>query len=98
MAMHITFYLDIMLSCNLRFHWSILQSIYNLLNYSATYPTYPVECGDVGPIQSRIYTIYPLDSQVGVDVYCEMEYDGGGWTVSTYPLFVNLLMSSEKKD
>ncbi|XP_072030010.1 uncharacterized protein [Amphiura filiformis] len=48
---------------------------------------YPRDCFDIiqtGQTQSGIYTIYPsvnAKNRNPVDVWCDMETDGGGWTV-----------------
>jgi hypothetical protein len=41
----------------------------------------PRDCSDV-PVGSTsgVYIIYPKNSDV-IDVYCNMDTDGGGWTV-----------------
>jgi hypothetical protein len=42
-----------------------------------------IDCGDLDEGQSSgIYKIFPEDSLDGFDVYCDMETDNGGWTVS----------------
>ncbi|MEQ2188611.1 hypothetical protein GOODEAATRI_016854, partial [Goodea atripinnis] len=44
-----------------------------------------LDCNDVyhqNPIQpSGVYTIYPIGSTSGVQVYCDMDSHGGRWTV-----------------
>ena len=42
-----------------------------------------IDCGDLDEGQSSgIYKIFPEDSLDGFYVYCDMETDNGGWTVS----------------
>ncbi|GBM21712.1 Tenascin-R [Araneus ventricosus] len=44
----------------------------------------PRDCSDHllnGNSESGVYPIYPNSQSVGVDVYCDMDTDGGGWTV-----------------
>ncbi|RVE59252.1 hypothetical protein OJAV_G00186700 [Oryzias javanicus] len=45
----------------------------------------PEDCMDIHnqdkEIQSGVFTIYPSGSTSAVEVYCDMETDGGGWTV-----------------
>ena len=47
---------------------------------------YPRDCNDIpsGPPLSGVYTIYPSlpESSKHFDVYCDMDTDGGKWTVS----------------
>lgn len=43
------------------------------------------DCYDLylsGATTSNVYTIYPAGWPDGFQVYCEMETNGGGWTVS----------------
>ncbi|XP_008303032.1 microfibril-associated glycoprotein 4-like [Stegastes partitus] len=45
----------------------------------------PSDCSDIHDLdQSRpsgVYIIYPIGATSGVQVYCDMESQGGGWTV-----------------
>ncbi|GBN52785.1 Techylectin-5A, partial [Araneus ventricosus] len=47
----------------------------------------PVDCADVLNTEhsdSRVYTVWPksrLNEKKGIDVFCDMDTDGGGWTI-----------------
>ncbi|XP_077989171.1 techylectin-5A-like [Glandiceps talaboti] len=44
----------------------------------------PKDCADLfnnGYVTSDVYTIQPKDGKGSIEVYCDMETDGGGWTV-----------------
>jgi hypothetical protein len=50
---------------------------------SENYQRSLIDCGDLEEGQSSgIYKIFPEDSLDGFYVYCDMETDNGGWTVS----------------
>ncbi|GBM69265.1 hypothetical protein AVEN_107367-1 [Araneus ventricosus] len=59
----------------------------------------PMDCAELmenGVTESGVYTIYPrarLAHCQSIDVYCDMETDGGGWTVSCLPYLIPLLVS-----
>ena len=63
-------------------------------NYCTSTANRPSDCGELDKIfcTSGIYTIYPDDTD-GFDVFCEMEKDGGGWTVSfcLVLIFINFI-------
>lgn len=46
----------------------------------------PIDCREIlqaGNTRSGVYTIYPENFPQGsLDVYCDMDTDGGGWIVS----------------
>jgi len=42
----------------------------------------PVDCGDIGSGRSGVYTIYPKGSADQLKVFCFMQIDEAGWTVS----------------
>lgn len=51
----------------------------------------PLDCADIykGITQtSGVYMIYPAGPNSGRYVYCDMQTDGGKWTVSNYGLLV----------
>ena len=39
---------------------------------------------DLGHTTSGVYHVTPCGTRFGYDVYCDMETDGGGWTVSVH--------------
>jgi len=45
----------------------------------------PMDCDDIytihGSAPSGVYNIYPVDDYTAVEVYCDMDTDGGRWTV-----------------
>jgi hypothetical protein len=57
-------------------------------------PYRPKDCKEIydsGKTTTGVYTIYPWgDSDLPVDVYCDMVTSGGGWTVSFSPIFCEL--------
>ena len=52
----------------------------------------PSDCSDLDKTtcKSGVYKIYPKNTS-GFEVYCEMEKNGGGWTVSGDMLFAALI-------
>jgi len=45
-------------------------------------PVKPKDCSELPPgSNSRVYRIYPDPLSDGIKVYCDMETDGGNWTV-----------------
>ena len=51
----------------------------------------PRDCSDVqraGSNISGIYTVYPDDGREPIAVFCDMETDGGGWTVRNVSQFI----------
>ncbi|GBL87947.1 hypothetical protein AVEN_33553-1, partial [Araneus ventricosus] len=53
----------------------------------------PMDCAEVlhnGYNESGVYTIWPksrVTNDKSIDVFCDMDTDGGGWTVSVSTLF-----------
>ena len=41
-----------------------------------------MDCGDIGSGGSGVYTIYPKGSADPIKVFCFMQSDEAGWTVS----------------
>ena len=41
-----------------------------------------MDCGDIGSGGSGVYTIYPKGSADPLKVFCFMQIDEAGWTVS----------------
>ena len=56
----------------------------------------PSDCGELDntTCKSGVYKIYPKNTS-GFEVYCEMEKNGGGWTVSDAMLFAEIIRWSE---
>ena len=51
----------------------------------------PKDCEDVknaGNTQSGVYTVKPPGLTSGIQVYCDMQTDGGGWLVSSLQEYV----------
>ncbi|XP_051897794.1 microfibril-associated glycoprotein 4-like [Pristis pectinata] len=56
----------------------------NILNNGIPWSNFVLDCADLyrqGFHTSRVYQIYPSGSFLPLSVYCDMETDGGGWTV-----------------
>lgn len=55
------------------------------LSISCTEPGQPVDCSDIrlhdSSRPSGVYDIYPLGERYTVQVYCDMDSEGGRWTV-----------------
>ena len=62
---------------------------FRLLSYSEDIA--PVDCWDIRSTSpsgsSDEYTVFPLTRNGPLKVYCDMETDNGGWTVSQYVIF-----------
>ena len=56
----------------------------------------PSDCGelDKATCKSGVYKIFPKNTS-GFEVYCEMEKNGGGWTVSDAMLLVAMIRWQE---
>ena len=56
----------------------------NIFSMFPVAPTLIQDCSDVeakGLVNSGMYTVQPVDSGEPIEVYCDMETDGGNWTV-----------------
>ncbi|KAL3847223.1 hypothetical protein ACJMK2_018145 [Sinanodonta woodiana] len=83
------FYNEISMKC--QGHSSVLTSQDNCLveegtmyYYKCTAARRPINCQEIlcaGHTSTGIYSIYPDQNSSGVSVRCDMETDGGGWTV-----------------
>lgn len=67
-----------------------------LLGFVASAPSeshfyLPIDCDDIyrhdNTSSSGVYTIYPGGPAAPLRVHCDMDTDGGRWTVSTTPIF-----------
>lgn len=65
-------------------------------NINPCLDTVPRDCSEVQSNKSGVYLIRPIKSNKPFNVTCDMDIDGGGWTVSRSPFefdinLVNLL-------
>lgn len=58
-----------------------------LLHLESVHADLPRDCHDIqllGSTVSGLYKIYPNGIKNAVDVYCDMDTEGGGWLVRFY--------------
>lgn len=55
------------------------------------------DCKEVDSQKSGVFVIKPLNSEKSFPVYCDMETEGGGWTVSL-SLLIYTYSPSIKRD
>uniref|UniRef100_A0A667YFX0 Microfibril associated protein 4 n=1 Tax=Myripristis murdjan TaxID=586833 RepID=A0A667YFX0_9TELE len=76
-----------MTRCDVSSHLSQLESLLFLVLAPVLIHCYcdlPADCSDIYKDKSNtsgVYTIYPVGSTSGVQVYCDMTSEGGHWTV-----------------
>ena len=63
----------------------LLNAVHNLMFFRCQYrPTSHEDCrelrNEIG-VSSGVYTIYIESDDQYIDVYCDMEFDEGGWVV-----------------
>ncbi len=77
--------------CCLRFCKKIPKITFIFVTEALTAQRFPRDCYDIlqaGNSVSGLHNIYPAYIEGPIQVFCDMDTDGGGWTVSWFTVFL----------